>query len=1051
MNLTEDLNLLSSLATDYVFYPENHAISQWKQKYNRLSLSLQRSQAEFVDNSAYQTLLHSHEKLAQFFAKIFKVDANPRLYQENVQNLALLLTKMRTVLTILHRQTETDILQSNQWLQLLISLSFIIFALFLTTLLFFLHTRVARPLSCYQQIFNKVSDSNPVLCLPPMVHDEFSQMVEYFNETLKQRTVAQNQNQQITNLFQAVFEHAAVGIAFITQDGSWLKVNHTLCEILRYQRSALLETDFLHIIHTGDRALNIKKFKQLLAGELPHYSIKPRFLRKDRNIAWVDLTVTLIHHNHNDPDYLLIMVHDITEHKQLAEKGQELLAWKQAILDNSSAGILVTNQYRKIYDLNQRLLEMLGYEKQALLGQSTEMLYCDHASYIKFGKQVYSQTADGKVQQVEQVFRKKSGELFWCHISGRAIAPPDLSQGVVWMMVDISQRKLTETRYQSVFDFSPIGILWLTAEGFLQDCNPAVERMLGYNKIELKRMNLYNLFLSDKQHKNEHTLSALLREERDSFILEQRYQHKNGTFIWSLTSAFAIRNEAGEVITFVAMLQDISKRKKMEGQLQLDLVLQKETEMKLEQAKQQAESANRAKSVFLANMSHELRTPLNAMLGYAQILQRDTQLSDKQKQAINTIKHSGDHLLLLINDVLDLAKIEAGRLELHIHNCVLPRFFEDLYTLFQVMAQQKGIMLKYQANTDLPNTVAADEKRLRQICMNLLSNAIKFTEQGQVDIQTAYQNGMLEIQVSDTGIGIPTQRLKTLFQPFVQVGSEYYQQQGTGLGLSISKNLIEQMQGTISINSEEGVGTCFKLKIPLPVLEQQKRDEKSSTSQHPAIAYQRNDHQSVPYRVLVIDHTKVDRQLIIDLLEPLGFTVLEAKDCEEGIKQALAQQPDIILLTLLLPKMESLAVLPVLLKQESLQQTKIVAIAAHTFDKAKQAALKAGCHGYIDKPVNEIQLQQVLQQHLALEWVYTQAVAINSDNLSTHTLDLSVLSPDILEQLEQSMLRGNSQQTQQLLEHIQDQHTELAASLTHWFNLYEYQRILDAISEAKNA
>lgn len=250
------------------------------------------------------------------------------------------------------------------------------------------------------------------------------------------------------------------------------------------------------------------------------------------------------------------------------------------------------------------------------------------------------------------------------------------------------------------------------------------------------------------------------------------------------------------------------------ARLEQELLERQRLEESLRQAKEQAEAANRAKSAFIANMNHELRTPLNAILGFAQILENDPSLSEKHRHNVQNIRSGGDYLLTLINDILDLAKIEAGRFELFPQTWKTASFFLSLGELFRIRAQQKGIFFDYQSTTALPAVLSCDDKRLRQVLMNLLGNAVKFTERGGVTLRSTYLDGQLVLEVTDTGIGIPAAQTDKIFQPFSQVGDTAYKQPGTGLGLSISHRLVTAMGGQLRLESKPGEGSTFRVQIP---------------------------------------------------------------------------------------------------------------------------------------------------------------------------------------------------------------------------------------------
>src|SRR5919202_1985027 len=285
-------------------------------------------------------------------------------------------------------------------------------------------------------------------------------------------------------------------------------------------------------------------------------------------------------------------------------------------------------------------------------------------------------------------------------------------------------------------------------------------------------------------------------------------------------------------------------------------------------AEEAAEAANRAKSEFLANMSHELRTPLNGILGYTQIFKKYKNLTSQQKNGISIIHQCGEHLLTLINDILDLSKIEARKLDLYPKEFHFPEFINGIYEICRIRAEQKGIELIYETLSPLPQAIRADEKRLRQVLINLLGNAVKFTEKGSVTFKVGYQEGKLRFQVEDTGIGIAQQQLEEIFLPFQQVGEESRKTEGTGLGLAISRQLIELMDASINVKSTLGQGSIFW--FDLDVAEVAFRDNLAKNLERNIPSFKDNKR-----KVLVVDDKWMNRSVLVNILEPLGFEVVE--------------------------------------------------------------------------------------------------------------------------------------------------------------------------------
>ena len=404
------------------------------------------------------------------------------------------------------------------------------------------------------------------------------------------------------------------------------------------------------------------------------------------------------------------------------------------------------------------------------------------------------------------------------------------------------------------------------------------------------------------------------------------------------------------------------------ARLEQELLKHQRLEESLRHAKEQAEAANRAKSAFIANMNHELRTPLNVILGFAQILENDLSLPEEHHHNVQNIRRSGDYLLTLINDILDLAKIEAGRFELFPQTWRTAPFFLSLSEMFRSRAQQKGISFDYQSTTTLPTTLYCDDKRLRQVLMNLLSNAIKFTEQGGVTLRSNYSNGWLMLEVTDTGIGIPANQTEIIFQPFSQIGDTTYKQQGTGLGLSISHRLVIAMNGKLSLASNLGEGSTFRVQIPAEAVST--LDEAvMSTESTKVIGYQRNQGSGL-FRILITDDLADNRAVLRQLLEPLQFEVAEANSGEECLTRVPQWQPDLVLMDLHMSVLDGLETTKTLRKSLHFKDIPVIAVSTSVFNTDRQRALEAGCNTHISKPVILNQLLAELERLLPLTWRY---------------------------------------------------------------------------------
>ncbi|MEO0967572.1 MAG: chemotaxis protein CheB [Cyanobacteria bacterium J06639_18] len=674
--------------------------------------------------------------------------------------------------------------------------------------------------------------------------------------------------------FRAIFEQAAVGIAQLNVDGTWLKVNQKVCEITGYSEEKLLELNFKDITYPEDLEADLEQVKLLLAGKISSYSLEKRYIRQDGTLVWVNITPSLVQETAESPKYFIAVIEDISDRKQaearLKEASQaltELTERYQLAVTGSGDGIWDWNLITGYSYLSPRWKEILGYKDDEI-----------------------SNNADS----------------FFSHLH-----PED---------------------------------------------KPKVEQAI-------------------KQH----------FEYSTPFDIECRLQNKQNEYVWIRDRGQAIRNESGTPVRISGSISDITHVKNVEENL-------RQANHQLAIAKESAEAANQAKSEFLAKMTHELRTPLNSILGFTQILHRQPNLEEQQRKYLDTVLRCGNHLLNLINDILDISKIEAGAVELNAREFDLYSIIESLEQMFQIKSKSKGLQLNVEFSEDVPQYIRSDEARLRQVLINLLGNAIKFTDTGNVVLQIikgriikgkitkdtipelTYSHTNNEVnfcdltfRIKDTGKGIAEENLSNIFDAFVQAGNNQEYFDGTGLGLAISKNYVDLMGGQMQIQSSLGKGTTVEFDIPVIIIPKEEFVESLPKGRITGL----EPNQPKPL-ILIAEDNSDNHQLLFEILSEVGFETIQAHNGKEAVEKWQKYKPDLILMDMQMPVMNGYqATGKIKSTTEGKNTTIIIAQTSNAFNEDKKLIMSLGCDDFISKPFQEQVLLEKVAYHLGVKYTYS--------------------------------------------------------------------------------
>jgi PAS domain S-box-containing protein len=844
--------------------------------------------------------------------------------------------------------------------------------------------------------------------------------------------------------------------------------------MLGYNPAEFQETNakWIERLHPDDLERTANVYLAYVAGEIADYKVEFRQRTQQGTWKWILSIGKIVAWDESGQPLRMLGTHTDIDERKCAEASLQAERLRlQLALEAAQMGTWSCNLQTGQLLWSDRAQEIFGFVPGTFPGDRDTFLDMVHPEdYHRVVEAISTTFEQGTPYDIEYRIHRLDGELRWIAVWG--IIPESAiftERQLVGVVTDISDRKQaeaalrqSEARLRATFNQAAVGIVQADRQGRFVQVNQKFCEIVAYPEAEILFKSFAEITHPDDLAADHANVQRLLADEVSTFAMEKRYIRKDGDVVWVTLAVALVRNPANEPEYFIGVIQDISDRKAAEAALiqakqELeDRVEQRTIELRL--SKETAEAANRAKSAFLANMSHELRTPLNAILGFSQLLNRNTALNANQKKQVGIINRSGEHLLNLINDILEMSKIEAGRVILNLKNFGLYQMLHSLKELFSLRAESKGLELRIQIAANVPEYIQTDESKLRQVLINLLSNAIKFTQAGSVTLRVSIASSSsgnqslsgnaqscLSFEVTDTGPGIEPNEQEILFEPFVQTKTGQKSLEGTGLGLPISRQFVQLMGGELTVYSIPGQGATFYFEIPVDLAGEEDLPLPQPTRKVIGLA----PGQPV-YRLLVVEDNSENRQFLIQLLQSVGFETREAENGQEAVALWQTWAPHLIWMDMRMPIMNGYEATRRVRELEQAQlsanatqssqlpaiPTKILALTASAFEDERTAIMAAGCDDFVCKPATETTLFEKIAEYVGVRYLYqeeteaekaTNQPRSSSDQLSANAL--RVMPPTWIEQLQRAARMADEEVILQLLDLLPPAQTSLANAL----------------------
>ncbi|MEA5460781.1 PAS domain S-box protein [Arcicella sp. LKC2W] len=801
-----------------------------------------------------------------------------------------------------------------------------------------------------------------------------NEQLKDLNENLaKQVQAGIAELQKTEKNYQELIESVQDIIYKISPEGYFTFVNSVVKNRLGYTEKEIIGQHFSKLIVPNFVESLLESYRTMIKRRIESTYTEFPVIAKNGQIIWIGQTVRLIQ-SENTVTELVAVARDISDRKATEDSLRATQTRLSTLITNLQKGVLVEDENRKIVLVNQQFCDTFGIETKPEL-----LIGMDYSNAAEQSKHLFKHpnifiAKINKILEKKRLIVDENLQMADGRILLRTYIPIFLEKqyrGHLWEYSDITEQynareliRKSEEKYRGIMDNMELGLLEVDNDQIIIRAYDSFCQMIGYTQEELVGKSAQKLFLP---HEFEQVLSQNQDERKkgSASSYELQLKKKDGSRLWVIISGAPIFGEDGEVVGSMGIHYDITERKLLEQEL--------------EQAKLIAEQARQSEKQFLANMSHEIRTPLNAIIGMTHLL-FDTRPNKQQYEYLDILKTSADFLLTLISDLLDMAKIEAGKVEVQNHPFDLAGLLRTTQRLFQIKIENKPIELNLMIDGRISGYYIGDDLILNQILLNIIGNAEKFTEKGSIDIIVKQKKqdeefDWIEFKIEDTGSGIPADKVDMIFQKFKQINAHGHKHKGTGLGLAITKQLVEIQGGTIRVDSQEGIGSTFTFMLPY-----RKSETEIIPTTHEIQVAPKNINGS---RILVAEDNIMNQKYISSLLTKWEVNFIIASDGKKAVEQAQKQLFDLILMDIQMPNMDGYEASITIRNTKCLnQKTPIVALTASAMLDQKSKAMSAGMNDFVTKPFAPNNLLSILQRYIG-----SSPESKNDNSKITYTLD----------------------------------------------------------------